>query len=68
MIIDSVSHVFDIYKFADQNSDGFLTRKEWRKAYEKSGQKWENVDEEWFQTMDANKDGKVSFKGDNKYE
>ena len=56
-------HLLARFEELDMNGDGFLTMEEMKAVFEAEGEKWDTVDEEIFQQVDENGDGKISIKG-----
>ena len=56
-------HLLARFEELDINGDGFLTMEEMKAVFEAEGEKWDTEDEEIFQQVDENGDGKISIKG-----
>ena len=53
----------EAFKKMDADGNGFLSKEEIKKVLEENSQKWGHVDDELFDKVDEDKDGKVSFEG-----
>ena len=51
------------FKEYDKNGDGFLTRDEIQEVMEKNVDNWGLFDYGYFDNLDKNADGKISFEG-----
>ena len=56
-------HLLVRFEELDINGDGFLTMEEMKAVFEAEGEKWDTEDEEIFQQVDENGDGKITIKG-----
>ena len=56
-------HLLVRFEELDINGDGFLTMEEMKAVFEAEGEKWDSEDEDIFQQVDENGDGKISIKG-----
>ena len=53
----------DAFKKMDADGNGFLSKDEIKKVMEENSKTWRNVDEETFDQVDLNDDGKISIDG-----
>ena len=56
-------HLLARFEELDINGDGFLTMEEMKAVFEAEGEKWDTEDEEIFQQVDENSDGKITIRG-----
>ena len=56
-------HLLVRFEELDINGDGFLTMEEMKAVFEAEGEKWDTEDEEIFQQVDENSDGKITIRG-----
>lgn len=58
---DLMEQMLEEFKKLDQNGDGFLTQEEIKAVMDENEDRWGQFDFDYFDALDRNKDGKISF-------